>query len=1083
MTISFPNARQPRPPAGPGITTGWTLHIVALLLATSATLSTASAQQRYAFEHLTVKQGLSQGTVNCILQDSDGFMWFGTQDGLNKYDGYRIRVFKHSPADSGSLNDNWIISIAEDSNRTLWIQTMNQPDVLNRYDRLTESFVRVPRDSVNLTGAHRSIVAWDFVEPGGVQWHGTNGGGVTRFDPRTGTTTVYRHDPTDPRSLIDDRVMYIYGDRRGEIWVGTKGGLDRLDVGKGTFTHYRHDPTDPGSLSNNWVWPIFEDRQGTLWVGTYGGGLNRFDRATATFVRYRHVAADQRSLNGDNLLSIYQDRSGMIWVGMDQQGVDRFHPEMQAFSRYAHEPSDPAGLSENNVYCMCVDRTGSLWVGTQSGVDVLDRSTGEFRHFRFDPSKPRGIGADLAQCFVEDRKGDLWIGFRSNGLDRFQRSTGTFTHYRHDPSDAKSLSDNNVYALYEDRSGAIWVGTHKGGLNRFDPATGTFTRYLHVDSHPGSLGAVGAWAICEDRQGTLWVGTFGGGLDRLDRASGTFTHFRHNETDSTSLSDNIVTYLCEDRSGTLWVGTASGLNKLNRESGTFTRYTEGDGLPNNAIFGILEDSAGSLWISTNKGLSRFDPRSGAFRNFDSRDGLQGDEFNMNACAIDARTSEMFFGGSNGFNAFFPHDVKDNTYVPPVVFSAFARYNTDDEEGKPIEERGIDAKTEIVLSYKDNVANFEFAALSYYNNYMNRYAYQLEGYSDNWIQLGTERKATFTNLDGGEYTLRVRGSNNDGTWNEQGASLRIVVMPPWWRTTWAYGAYGLLAVGFLYSVRRFEINRREQKARVRESELRAKAVEAEKRALEAENERKTKELEDARRLQLSMLPKEVPSVPGYEIAVFMKTATEVGGDYYDFQTGEDGTLHVALGDATGHGMQAGTMVTLMKGLFLSDVSRFDIQTFLRHCSHAIKEIRLGRLFMAFTLVRLRGSSVCLSTAGMPPVYLRRKNAPLEEILLKGMPLGAMKNFPYTVHQTDLNPGDTLLLLTDGLPEQKNPRGEMFDYARIQSAITAGQGLGPDELVNALVQEGEQWMGGSLQEDDITILAIRRTDPDGATKGDV
>lgn len=1035
--------------------------------------SRAPGQQKYSFEHLTVKQGLSQGTVNCILQDAQGFMWFGTQDGLNRYDGYEVRVFRHDPADPRSLNDQWIIGIAEDKNRTLWIQTLNKPAELNRFDPLTESFVRVPRDSVDLRGARRSIVAWDYEEPGGVQWHGTNGGGVTRFDPGSGRTTAYKHNPSDARSLIDDRVMYIYGDHSGTIWIGTKGGLDEFDVERQTFIHYRHDPGDPKSLSDNWVWPIFEDRQGTLWVGTYGGGLNRFDRSTRTFTRFRHGESDPRSLNGDQLLSIFQDRSGLLWIGMDQQGVDRFHPEMQAFQRYVQDPSDVSSLTNDNVFSLFVDRSGGLWVATQGGVDRRDPASDVFRHFRHDPANPRGIGNSLAQCFAEDQMGSVWIGFRSGGLDHYDRSSGSFTHYRNDPANTGSLSDNNVYALCQDRSGELWIGTHKGGLNRFDPSRGTFTRYLHSDSLPGSLGAAGVWALYEDREGTLWVGTFGGGLDRLHRDTGTFTHYRHDAADSSSLSNDIVTYILQDRSGILWIGTASGLNRLDRQSGRFRRYSDNDGLPNNAVFGILEDETGKLWLSTNKGISRFDPRTERFRNYDFRDGLQGDEFNLNACARDPRTGEMYFGGSNGLNAFHPRDVRDNPYVPPVVFSAFTRYNRDDQEGKPIGERGIGAKSEITLSYKDNVAIFEFAALGFYNNFRNRYAYRLEGYGDNWIQLGTERKATFTNLDGGSYVLRVRGSNNDGLWNEEGAALRITVKPPWWKTTWAYAAYFVLTLGFLNALRRFEINRREQKAKVRESELHAKAVEAEKRALEAENERQTKELEDARTLQLSMLPRDVPKLSDYDIAVYMKTATEVGGDYYDFSMAPDGSLNIALGDATGHGMQAGTIVTLMKGLFLSDAARFDIQTFFSHCSRAIKEIRLGRVFMAFTLVRLKGNSVSFSSAGMPPLFLFRKSSGrVEEILLRGMPLGAMKNLEYDLHSDELQAGDTLLMMTDGLPEQKNPALEMFDYKRVQNVFAAAGDASPQDVIAQLSRAGEEWMAGAVQDDDVTMVVIKK-----------
>ncbi|HTY57620.1 MAG TPA: SpoIIE family protein phosphatase, partial [Bacteroidota bacterium] len=506
------------------------------------------------------------------------------------------------------------------------------------------------------------------------------------------------------------------------------------------------------------------------------------------------------------------------------------------------------------------------------------------------------------------------------------------------------------------------------------------------------------------------------------------------------------------------------------------------GLANDFVFGILEDDHGNLWMSTNNGISKFDPARGTFRNYDEADGLQGNEFNQGAYARDPLTGEMYFGGGNGFSMFQPDSVRDNPYVPPVVFSSFVRYNSDDKKGKPIEERGISVTPVITLSYKDNVATFEFASLNYYNTFKNQYAYRLEGFNETWIQLGAEHRATFTNLDGGTYTLRVRGSNNDGVWNDEGASLRIIVNPPWWKTRWAYGAYAVLFVCALYLIRRFEINRQAQKAQVKESELRAKAAEAEKRALQAENERKSKELEDARQLQLSMLPREIPVLAGFDIAVYMKTATEVGGDYYDFSTGADGALSVAFGDATGHGMQAGTIVTLMKGLFLSDAARFDIQVFFNHCSRAIKEIRLGRLFMAFTLVRLRGDRLSFSSAGMPPVFLYRQNdGSVEEILLKGMPLGAMKSFPYALHEEDLLPGDAVLLLTDGLPEQKDASGEMFDYARVQNAFAEVGERSTDEIIGRLVHEAEGWLRGASPDDDITMLVIKKKNNGSRAEG--
>ena len=1028
------------------------------------------AQTKLLFEHLTVKQGLSESSVTCILQDRRGFMWFGTQDGLNRYDGYDFRIFRHDPANAKSLSDNFVILIAEDRAGTMWIGTLAQPSVLNRFDILTQSFVKVSRDSVDLRGATLSEAKSTCETSSGIRWYGEIGGGVTRLDVKTGAKKVFRRDPANPKSLLDDNVYSVYGDREGTIWIGTKEGLDRLEPSTETFVHYRHDNTNPYSLSDNWVWPVFEDQSGVLWVGTVRGGLNKFDRSTGRFTHSKNDQADPRSLSDNRLYSIYQDRSGLIWVGTADHGVDRFKPDGGAFEHILRDVTDPKSIVDNGINGMFVDRSGSVWIGTNNGLEQFDRAKGVFTHYQHQPSNARSLGDNRVQSVLEDQAGNIWIGFFSSGLDRFDRRTREFTHYRNDKSNPRSLSDNSVYALLEDRSGTLWAGTYRGGLSRFDRKTGSFTVYAHQDSVPGSLGAKGVFALCEDREGYLWVGTLGRGLDRMDPRSGSFTHFRNDPATDSSLSDNIVTCIYESRGGTLWIGTTGGLNRLDRESGTFHRFKEKDGLPNDVVLGILEDGKGNLWLSTNKGISRFDPQAGSFRNYDYRDGLQGDEFNQSAYARSPLTGEMYFGGSNGFNVFQPAGMKENQYAPPIAITSFIRYNTD-EKGNPIVDRFVDTKESVTLSYKDNVANFEFASMSFLNSSKNQLAYRLEGFSNNWIQLRTERKATLF-LDVGEYLLRVKGSNNDGVWNEEGTTLRITVTPPWWRSHWAYTGYALLVLGFFYSIRRFEINRREQKVRMRESELRAKAMEAEKRALVAENERQTKELEDARKLQLSLLPKELPNLPAYDIAVFMKTATEVGGDYYDFHVEADDTLDIAFGDATGHGMQAGTIVTLMKGLFVSDASRFDIPTFFNHCSKAIKDIRLGRLFMAFTLVRLKGNSVYLSSAGMPPVFIfRKKDRSIEEVLLKGMPLGAMKNFPYALHQAALEQGDTLLLMTDGLPEQKNAAEEMFDYDRVQKAFGEVASGTPDEIIAHLAKAGESWMGSAVQDDDITLMVVR------------
>ena len=1031
------------------------------------------SQGKIAFNHLTVDNGLSQSSVTCIFQDKKGFMWFGTQDGLNRYDGYNIKVFKNNPDDTTSLSDNFIFSIYEDKSGTLFIETQNR--IIHRYNPGSESFQIVNRDSINLDGAKVNSVGAMLQESSGIRWTGglSKGTGLERFDTKTGKITIFKHNTSDPSSLSDDKVYSVFRDRSGNLWVGTFSGLDKLDERTGKFFHYRSNPNDPNSLPDNWVWPIFEDTRGNLWIGTVRGGLSRFDPISNRFVNYKNDPNNPTSLNDNFIFSIYEDRSGLIWVGTNLNGINYFNPSTQIFENYQHDLRNKNSLSDNVVFSILADRDGNYWIGTKSGgLNKFDYQNKIISFYSHNPSNSNSILSNSIQSLLEDRSGNIWIGNYSNGLDVLNPKTGVFNHYTHNPLDPGSLSDNRIYSILEDKLGNIWVGTYGGGLNKLDIPTGKFLRYQSNENDSTSISSNATWSLALDDEGNLWVGTFGGGVNVLNLENQSFTYFKNNPDDSKSIVDDNIIRIFKDHKGNMWIGTTKGLSKYSKADKTFKTYDEKDGLANNSVYGIEEDNFGNLWLSTNNGLSRFNPVDETFKNFYSQDGLQGNEFNQNAFAKDYKSGRLLFGGPNGFNVFDPNSIKDNMYVPPIAFTNYLRYNTDDEEGKPILEKGISVRDSILLTYKDNIVTLQFAALSYYNNSENQYKYKLEGFNENWIQLGNNHTITFTNLSPGDYNLLVIGSNNDGVWNEQGTTLFIQVQPPWWRTNLAYGIYFLTFFGFLYGVRRVEINRREQKAQIRESALRIKATEAEKRGLEIENERKTKELEEARQLQLSMLPKELPQLPHLEIAAFMRTATEVGGDYYDFMVEENGALNVAFGDATGHGLQAGTMVTLMKGFFTADSSKLGIKEFMSHCSKVIKDIKLGRILMSFSYLKFENNKLQITSAGMPPIFYHNKEThEVEEIIIQGMPLGAMRNASYNVLMREIKSGDTILLLTDGLPEQMNNEEEMFDYSRVKTHFSEIVKYAPNTIIEKLVEAGDKWMNGRLQDDDITFVVIR------------
>jgi ligand-binding sensor domain-containing protein/serine phosphatase RsbU (regulator of sigma subunit) len=1031
------------------------------------------SQGHISFNHLTIEDGLSQGSVTCILQDRTGFMWFGTQDGLNRYDGYTVKIFKNDPGDSTSLSDNFIFSIHEDRSGTLYIET--QSGTIQRYNPRTESFQLVNRDNINLEGAKVNSVGAMLQESSGVRWTGglSKGTGLERSDTKTGKITIFKHNLSDPSSLSDDKVYSVFRDRSGNLWVGTFNGLDRLDESTGKFFHFRNDPNDPISLADNWVWPIYEDSNGNLWIGTVRGGLSRFNPASNTFDNYKNDPNDPTSLNDNFIFSIYEDRGGLIWIGTNLNGVNYFNPSAQIFENFQHDPGNKNSLSDDIVFSMLADRNGNYWIGTKSGgLNKLDYKKKKFTFYNYSPSNQNGILSNSIQSLLEDRSGNIWIGNYSNGLDMLNPKTGVITHYTHSSSDPGSLSENRIYSLAEDNQGSIWVGTYGSGLNKLDRFTGKFLRYQSSENDSTSLSSNATWSLALDDAGNLWVGTFGGGVNVLNLKNQTFAHFKNNPGDSASIADDNIIRIFKDHNGNMWIGTTRGLSKYLKPTGKFKNYNEKDGLANNFIYGITEDDSGNFWLSTNNGLSRFDPETETFRNFYVQDGLQGNEFNQNAFAKDHKTGRLLFGGPNGFNVFDPNSIRDNMYVPPVTFTNYLRYNTDDEEGKPIFEKGISERDSILLTFKDNIVSLQFSALSYYNNSENQYKYKLEGFNENWIQLGNNHTVTFTNLSPDDYVLRVIGSNNDGVWNEEGASLFVEVLPPWWRTNFAYAAYAIIFLSSLYGLRKFEINRREQKAKMRENELRLKATEAEKRTIQIENDRKTKELEEARELQLSMLPRELPKLPNLEIAAFMKTATEVGGDYYDFIVQENGVLNVAFGDATGHGLQAGTMVTLMKGFFTSDAAKLGLQEFMSHCTAMIKEIKLGRILMSFSLLKIDNGKLLITSAGMPPIYyFNKEKQDVEEITIQGMPLGAMRKFSYKVVEKEIKSGDTLLLLSDGLPEQMNINEEMFGYPRVSDRFKNFVNDTPENIIQNLVKSGEEWMDGAIQQDDISFVVIR------------
>jgi signal transduction histidine kinase/ligand-binding sensor domain-containing protein/DNA-binding response OmpR family regulator len=799
------------------------------------------------FRHLTIVDGLSQNAVAAILQDDRGFMWFGTKDGLNRYDGHSFLVLRHDPLDPGSLSDSDITALFEDRSGTLWVGTRNGG--VNRYDRDRERFHR----HATRLGAPVSAFAQDAA---GDLWIGTDGAGLLRLrrdrtDLPGGVWERFVHDPTDATSPGHDRIHALLVDRRGVLWAGTRAGLDRRDPGRPGFTRYTSQPGSPVRLIDAAVFALLEDDEGRIWMGStpgisvldaartrirhhhhryrterYGWGeaiqmlrdrtgriwistyaeLMRFEPRTGAFEYLRPDPLDPTGINSTLPTALYQDRGEVIWVGTNGFGINVHDPKGERFRTFRRPATRPYRQSGFSVYTLFEDSSGDLWI--DAGVLYRwNRRTGEFVSFETTSDRPDDFGNTRVFSLLEHPRGFLWAG-TDRGLYHHEIATGRSRQYRRDPVDPGGLPETEVKEVFRDRDGTLWVVTENYLAKLVDPSGGRFVSYRY-----NLRTTSGTWtfpALLQTGDGDLWLGSLQG-LVRFDPRREVFRHYRNDPDDPASLGHDAVRSLLRDPvqpDRVLWVGTGGGgLNRLDIAAGTFSRYTTAQGLPNDVVYGVLPDDAGHLWLSTNRGLARLDPGSGIVRTFDAADGLQSNEFNSGA-AFRGRSGELFFGGIYGINHFRPADVRDNPHPPAVVITGFRRLNRREAVGTEgsILERSIVETASLRVASRDNVLIFEFAALDYSAPGKNRYAYRMVGFNDTWIDAGETRTATYTNLPPGSYTFQVRGSNNDGVWNETGTSLDLRILPPWWRTPWAYGLYLLLCVGLILGVRRYEMNR-------------------------------------------------------------------------------------------------------------------------------------------------------------------------------------------------------------------------------------------------------------------------------------
>ena len=776
------------------------------------------------FAHLSTSDGLSEMVVQQVSQDNQGFMWFGTLDGLNRYDGYEFRVRKRG-APNAELGGTTVRALFKDRSGELWIGV---DQCLDQFDPTTEKLTEYqhdPKISTSLGGTVYGITQ----DREGQVWVATSAG-LDKLNPSTGIFTHYHHDDRDSASLdaegsrndvrfvgVDDsdtlwvetsaginsfdpktgkatrfsqllnhdefHEQHVYQDRSGRLWIYSRegSGIGIFDPKTGEFVRYKFITGDSAPQAAERVTSVLQDEQGVLWLGTQGNGLLKLDPHDGTAIRYFNDPADPQSLSNNFVLCLYEDREGNIWAGTGGGGINRFSAVPSGFKSYKKRPGEKNSLDQNFVLSVFEDSHSVLWVGNDGVLNRIDSKTGSFRFYRHRNGDSSSISDGTVLSTIEDRAGTLWFASYRGGLNAFDRRTSRFKAYRHEAGNLNSPSSDVIMRLQLDPKGSIWVAADHA-LDEFDPDSKQFEHYPDLTT---ALAATLVTCFDQDRRGMLWLGTNDAGLVGFDPATRHYDVYRSQPGNSATLSGNRVNALLVDRSGTLWVGTQLGLDKFDVVTQQFHAYTEQDGLPSNAVQSILEDQQGKLWVGTDNGLAEFTPGTKSVRSYYASDGLAGNEFNYWGAAFQDTRGEMFFPGVSGLTVFHPGKIAKNRYVPPVVLTDFRLFGASVSPGprSPLHQ-AISATKTFTLTHSQNIFSFGFSSLSYAYPERNRYRYMLEGLEHQWNYTDSRRRfGTYTTLAPGEYVFRVQGSNNHGVWNEEGVSIRIRVLPPWWNTWW------------------------------------------------------------------------------------------------------------------------------------------------------------------------------------------------------------------------------------------------------------------------------------------------------------
>ncbi|HEX4416944.1 MAG TPA: two-component regulator propeller domain-containing protein [Kofleriaceae bacterium] len=1038
-------------------------------------------------DRLTIGDGLPNSNVRAIAQDHRGFIWMGTQDGLVRYDGIEMRIYRTVETDPTSLSSGYITALAVDDSGSVWVGTAEHG--VNLYDPNTDTFTRFGKGALSSEGVtaiakDRKNRMWFAMSGGGLNrfepasrtftpflgkpldtaitaldadpvgnlWLGTASDGVIRWNPE-GNSSAIRPTPGDDTGLGSAPITAILAGSSGKIWIGSDGeGLIGLEPATGKLTHFRNAADDPASLSDNHLSVLFEDRSKNLWIGTTDG-LNKM-APSGRIVQYQNDRNDPSSLAFHGVESIYQDQGGVMWIGGFTVGVCKFN-EFRINFGYHHTANLATSFFE--------DPDGALWVGTYNdGLYKYERAAQRVTVYHALRNRTDGKTEPVTlesgtwiSALYRDRRGTLWISLKGHGLLAFDTHAETFREFVPDAKNPKSLPSDSIFDLWEDDQGKLWLATWGAGLVRFDPKLEVFTTFTADDS--SGLSSDHLYRLYPDPKDKkiLWLGTGKGGVVRFNIASGTATSFRSRPDDPTSLSSDDVLAIYREPGGTVWLGTyGGGLDRLDPETGKVQRFTTGNsGLTNNVILGLLPDDEGKLWIGTNGGgLVQFDPKTGTFLVYDSSDGVQDNEFNQGSFRRSA-SGELFFGGPGGFNAFFPRDIKRDTYVPPVVMTTFKVFNQEVKLDRPIW-----TLPALEVSYSDSFA-LQFAALAFAAPRKNRYAYKLEGFDDKFIE--TDRPyAVYTKLSGGNYTLKVRAANRHGVWNETAIALKLAVTPPLWRTWRAYVVYLMLLAGaayLLYSLQRQRVLRAEREGRLAVVE---------------------RDLELTGAVQSGFLPEHNEiSTSRVQLFGLYRPADACGGDWWWHEPLSGGRHVVMVGDVTGHGPGPAMVTAAVATAFrvLMDNGLDDVRHGLEMLNREVLRVAKGKYHMTMAALELEESTGwwVFHSAGAPPILSLNQNGKHKVHFCAGAPLGTEIGFETGRIEGQFEPFDRILLYTDGIPEIAAANGNVFGMRRFAQLFERTRAQSLRDSADTILLHADEIIKGQPQVDDWTFAIVEWT----------